>query len=165
MEGYWYIIEILWIQGTKLSLSQWGHDSSMDWKWWSKKEHSSLHGSCHQWVRDTGYNPGVQEIDHKSVSPPDGSSSALPVTKWPQEVRRHEACRWEISLGLMKAEAGKGKVNLTTKSFINFWNIITAAAQEEIILGLYLQPYNHLWTEESPLKKQKDYSHLLQVIK
>lgn len=127
----------------------------MNWIWWSKKEHSSLHRSCHQWVRDTGYSPGAQEIEHKSVSPPDGSSSALPVSEGAQEVRHQETHRWETSLGSMKADRGKSKVNLTTKYFINFWHIITAVTQKEIIFGLYLQPYKNLWTKEWPLKKRR----------
>lgn len=127
----------------------------MNWNWWSKKEHSSLHRSCHQWVRDTGYSPGAQEIEHKSVSPPDGSSSALPVSEGAREVRHQETHRWETSLGSMKTDRGKSKVNLTTKYFINFGHIITAVTQKEIIFGLYLQPYKNLWTKEWPLKKRR----------
>lgn len=111
IEGYWCIAEILWIQEIKISLAQWGHDSSMTWNWWSKKEHRSLHRSCRQWVRDTGYSPGAQEIKHKSVSQPDGSSSSLPSQK--------EGRKWDI----MKPAGGRhpwGRWKQTGKSKVQF---------------------------------------------
>lgn len=112
----------------------------------------TMRGMIAAWTGTGG--PGAQEIEDKSVSPPNGSSSAFPISKWAQEVRHHEACRWETSLELMKADRGKSTVNLTAKSFINFWHIITAVAQKEIIFGLYLQSCKNLWTKEWPLKRK-----------
>ena len=120
--GYWrYSRDSLGNQGTGIS-----YHKGMITAWTrlgTKKEHSSLHRSCHQWVKDIGDSPGVLEIWHKSVSPPGGSSPALPVSEWEQEVRHHAACRWKTLVGMMKADRGKGKVNVTMKFFINFWHI------------------------------------------
>lgn len=46
--------------------------------------------------------------------------------------------------GLMKADRGKDKVNMTRHSVPIFGTSVTIITPKEIIFGLYLQPYKNL---------------------
>lgn len=78
-------------------------------------------------------------MEHKSVNPSAGSSSAVPVSEWLQEVRHREVCRWETSPGLMETDRGRDKVRVALKVFINFWHEQPLSLKKKWLL--YLQLY------------------------